>query len=735
MSAQEASKRPEDGCPSLDQLRAFAVGGLLEADARRVRDHVSRCSRCGALLLALPEAGPGVVDSLRPAPPESPTAVASPGPGDTTGPCGVGRAVGPRALCLGRYTIRRQIGQGGFGVVYAARDEELDRLVAVKMPYSDRRLSPEVLRDYHGEARLHASLDHPHIVPIYDVGRTEAVPFYMVSKLIDGEDLAARIKRDRPGPRQAAALLVPLAEALEHLHGRGLVHRDVKPRNILLDSTGTPYLADFGLAVRATPTQAAPAGMAGTPAYMSPEQARGEGPRVDRRTDVYSLGVVLYELLTGARPFRGDGEELRQKVLREEPTAPRALAPDVPVDLERICLKAMAKDPRQRYQRAAHLAEDLRSFLAGEPARPASWLRRHAALALAGALARPTPPVAPDTPPLAVVLETRPAGAQLSWFPLDGRTGEPLPERVTRGRAGAEVLLAPGRYLVVAVLPGKPQRFHEVLRQVPEHPGGMTRPFRHQSWKTIDGVVHLESVVIPPAAVTRWMCLFPPSEGFTMGSAELRTGKVALAPPRRCRVPAFYLDTTEVTAGDYRPWLLGRKLDPSPGDADRRPATHVTWDHAVAYAERVGKRLPDEVEYEYAATGCGKRRFPWGSSAAPLEGRKWTFGPVGEPAYDVLELPGQWPVFGLYSNVAEWTGSWLGDPGGERPEPASAVRVVRGAPYSVLNGDPVLRQPPLGPRERYGVAGPVTRPGLGFRCARSVRPRLTARDFIAALPR
>jgi formylglycine-generating enzyme required for sulfatase activity len=203
----------------------------------------------------------------------------------------------------------------------------------------------------------------------------------------------------------------------------------------------------------------------------------------------------------------------------------------------------------------------------------------------------------------------------------------------------------------------------------------------------------------------------------------------------RRRVPAFYLDTTEVTAGDYRRWLEGSKFVARPGEADLRPAASLTWDHAAASAEKAGKRLPDETEYEYAATACGKHRFPWGDSAAPLEGRRWPLGPAGTPGYDRLVLPGQPPVFGLYSNVAEWTSSWASDPAGQRPEPRSMMRIVRGAPFSVVQGKPELTRLPLGPREWFGVAVPQTRPGLGFRCARSARPRLSAGDFVRALPR
>jgi formylglycine-generating enzyme required for sulfatase activity len=227
------------------------------------------------------------------------------------------------------------------------------------------------------------------------------------------------------------------------------------------------------------------------------------------------------------------------------------------------------------------------------------------------------------------------------------------------------------------------------------------------------------------------MCLFPPTNDFAMGAAELmldRSGKDAFGPQRR-RVPAFYLDTTEVSAGPFQHWL--RRGKGSPPDHPDLAASDVTWDQAAAYAEKFGKRLPDETEYEYAATACGKYTFPWGNSAAPLQGKPWTFGPVGQPAYDRLVLPGQPPVFGLYSNVAEWTTSWPGsDPTKKQPEPTSKLRVIRGAPAAVVFGNGPLGVI-VGPRERYSFASPVSRPAIGFRCARSVRPRLRAEDFTA----
>jgi len=212
-------------------------------------------------------------------------------------------AVGDKRI--GRYRLLRILGKGSFGRVWLGQDEELQRYVAIKVPIPERFRSSVDAEAYLSEARTLASLDHPHIVPVHDVGRADDGSVYIVSKFIEGGDLAQRIKETRPAHAEAATLIATVAEALQHAHDNRLIHRDIKPANILIEEiTQHPYVTDVGLAIREE-NFGKESGSAGTPAYISPDQARGEGHRLDGRSDIFSLGVVFYELLTGQRPFRG----------------------------------------------------------------------------------------------------------------------------------------------------------------------------------------------------------------------------------------------------------------------------------------------------------------------------------------------------------------------------------------------------------------------------------------------
>ncbi len=255
----------------------------------------------------------------------------------------------PRLLA-DRYRLDAPVGAGGFGRVYRGFDTWLERTVAVKVPRVDRPVTEGEVDQCRIEARKVARLRHPHIVPVHDVGR-EGATCFIVGEWIEGTNLATRIGEGRPGYREAARIVAEVADALGHAHASGFVHRDIKPANILIDPQGRAYLTDFGIAA-VEEDLLRDISAAGTLPYMAPEQLGEEGGPVDHRADLYALGVVLYELLTGRRPFRAATPmEFRRQVLRDDPPSPRSIAPDVPEELERVCLRCLAKGPDERYQR------------------------------------------------------------------------------------------------------------------------------------------------------------------------------------------------------------------------------------------------------------------------------------------------------------------------------------------------------------------------------------------------
>jgi serine/threonine protein kinase/tetratricopeptide (TPR) repeat protein len=263
---------------------------------------------------------------------------------------------------IGRYEIKKLLGRGGFGSVYLAQDEQLKRDVAIKLN-SSSNASSDAVKMFLTEAQILADLDHPNIVPVYDLG-THQGDVYIVSKLVDGTDLATRIKQKRPDLTLSLTLVAAIADALQCAHAKGLIHRDIKPANILLDKSDRPYLADFGIALRES-DYVGSMEMAGTPAYMSPEQARGEGHLMTHQSDIYSLGVVLYELLSGRRPFQAKSAYELLKLVKTAPVrTPRTYDSNIPLELERVCMTALARRPSDRFAIAKDFADELRYFLA-----------------------------------------------------------------------------------------------------------------------------------------------------------------------------------------------------------------------------------------------------------------------------------------------------------------------------------------------------------------------------------
>lgn len=390
---------PQHICPTADSLRNFAVGRCPDAEYESIAQHVETCSICLSQLEILDQSADPLTDQLHKLSTASvhPTNDQEVGWADAVllgrarsgsfrvaadAGIGLARRLQQGPVYLDRFELRCELGVGSFGYVFQAWDPRLERLVALKVQRAGNFASAEDIERFLREARSAAQLKHSSIVSLYETGQTEEGVWFLVCEFIDGQTLEKKLLDHSKGmtPLVAASIACELAAALHYAHEHGIIHRDIKPGNIIIDQAGRAHLMDFGLAKRDCGDQSMTSDgrILGTPAYMSPEQAAGASHQVDARTDIYSLGVVLYEMIAGDRPFRGERRELLMQVMDDDPRPLRRVRPDIPRDLESICLKAMSKSPSRRYQSGRDMETDLRRFLEGRQtrARPAGNVER-----------------------------------------------------------------------------------------------------------------------------------------------------------------------------------------------------------------------------------------------------------------------------------------------------------------------------------------------------------------------
>lgn len=720
--------------------------GAVETDAVPVL-----CCMCGSVLETNLHGQTGVATV-----PIEPTAAYTPAPS------------GPLPHVPG-YEVREEIGRGGMGLVYRARQRSLGREVALKVLPPVLAVDPERLMRFRNEAEVAAKLNESHVLPVYDVVNVDGTPV-LVMPYIEGTTLAriADAARDPANDRayldRALPLCDQLVEAVAVTHAAGIVHRDIKPSNVLVDTREHVWLADFGLARLGEGVGTSQGHVMGTPGYMSPEQADGAAD-LDARADQFSLGATLYKVLARDLPYG------KKRVTPDAmPKPPSEHQPMLSADFDAVLMKALEAERERRYATTAEFREDWMRARQGlppkarrlsKPGRMLRWASRHrwrvatagfvvVLLGLVGAMwprqtaQLPVDPVERRD----IVITTEPAGARVVLVPFD-EYGELDPARKLRP-AGVTPLrvtgVATGSYLVVADIPG--QGFHEVYRLVPGQEQNQGR-YAHDTWRSLaDGTVELPSIrLFAQSDLAEPMTLFPGGV-FWMGAQLDPNGpwkKAPFNPPQQRQVDSYYLDPTEVTVAAYikvqaiLPALFQKKYTPAPPGFGAYPVTFVAFGRARDHAERVGKRLPTEAEYEYAATHAGTRSFPWGDDLDLLKQLPGKIEPVGLPAFD--SLPTNPPVHGLYSNAAEWTES-MATPYDPDQHPSVLrygrngdvffrkflrLRVVRGGSTALITGIegkglPAL-EVPFGTRFRSGVDVDEVYPGLGFRCARSVKPR------------
>ena len=531
---------------------------------------------------------------------------------------------------VGRYLFQQAIGEGGMGVVYRALDTHLDSDVAIKVLVPGRETDGVFLKRFQREAQSMARLTHPNLVKVMDYGEQDGM-VYLVMPYVAGGTLA-KLSRPMPASR-AAALLIPVARALGYAHSLGMIHRDVKPSNVLLTESGEPMVTDFGIAGlmdAAETEQITKTGSGvGTPAYMAPEQIKKD---YDHRVDVYALGVVLYELVTGQQPFKGDTPlDTLVKHAMEPLPLPREVNPDVAPEVEAVIVKALAKQPAQRYQTMEEFAQALQGMMSG---------------------------AAQSVPP--VMLEQTGAAdenATVDDLATPASLGDLRVSRSKQRRAEPRKLkfwmIGAGGIVVLGLIWGVFTR----LNRAEAPPIQEIEPTAELA--SVGPTESLESAPVTVSNIDGMEMVYVPAGDFVMGS---ETGDADEKPVHTVYLDAYWIDKYEVTNAQYKQCVAdGGCVQPSnttlykDSNYSYYPVVYVDWNEAKDYCTWVGRRLPSEAEWEKAARGTDERTYPWGEQLSceyaqysGCDGSIVEVGslPKGASPYGAMDMAG---------NVREWT--------------------------------------------------------------------------------
>ncbi|MFH0965578.1 MAG: bifunctional serine/threonine-protein kinase/formylglycine-generating enzyme family protein [Planctomycetota bacterium] len=663
-----------EDCPSKELLRRLVTGEHTEEELEQLAAHLGTCQSCRK---AVEDIG-GDLGALRRPPPDKDAPSerqkqtleiqADKKPGVVL-PQGIVLDAPRDSKYLGRldeYDVERVIGAGGMGVVVKAYQESLNRSVAIKIMNPTLAQNAVARRRFLDEARHAAELGHDNIVTIHAVSATSERP-YIVMSYVKGMSLAELIEAEAPlAPEKAARIARQMLSGLGHAHARRKVHRDIKPANIMLENhIEKVKITDFGIAVSVGQVirHSEPGQVLGTPAYMSPEQAAGELD-VDARSDLFSVGTILYEMLTGLLPFNATSAyERMHKVMEVDPAPVRSLSPSVPDKLSRIVERAMQKDIHARYQTAGDFEQDLSHFLGEAPpkrkrSKPHKWVVTVVVIAaiavvLLFSLKRPDKPARPQPRPASEVAAVPPARPDETASDAPEKTASPPPA----WRRIGEVKVPVGFRV---------------------KPDTQPEPYTNTGWAL--EVVHektgVEMVFIPAGDFE----MGSPSPGGVRQSDENPAHTVRITRP-------FYMGKCEITQEE---WTRVMGSNPSHFKDNRSPVESVSWNDCQTFCKRTGLRLPSEAEWEYACRADTTWAYCFGDDPGDLGTHAWYTDNSGGSTHPVGEKrPNGWGLHDMHGNVWEWCADWWGDyyysqsPREDPHGPSSGeCRVLRGGSWN-----------------------------------------------------